>query len=84
MKKMEKYGTCSSRQATEDNIIRRMRCSYWITKAEYTHPEYVKLLLFHGKSGYGNASQYFVIRTVLVFFLRNYIICARKYIILKY
>jgi hypothetical protein len=41
---MEKYGRTG--QATDDNIIRRMRISYWITKAIDTHPEYVKLLAF--------------------------------------
>ena len=32
--KVEKYGT--SRQATDGNIIRRMRCACWITKATDT------------------------------------------------
>jgi hypothetical protein len=31
---MEKYGT--ARQATDDNIIRRMRFACWITKATDT------------------------------------------------
>ena len=37
---VEKYGT--ARQATDDNIIRRMRFAYWITKATDTHSEYLK------------------------------------------
>ena len=36
---VEKYGT--ARQATDDNIIRRMRFACWITKGTETHSEYV-------------------------------------------
>jgi hypothetical protein len=32
------------RQATDDNIIRRMRFACWITKATDTHSEYVILI----------------------------------------
>ena len=38
---MEKYGT--ARQTTDDNIIRRMRCACWITKATDTHSRYLML-----------------------------------------
>jgi hypothetical protein len=41
---MEKYGT--ARQATDDNIIRRMRFACWITKATDTHSQYVILIAF--------------------------------------
>jgi hypothetical protein len=41
---VEKYGT--ARQATDDNIIRRMRFACWITKATNTHSEYVKFIAF--------------------------------------
>jgi hypothetical protein len=41
---VEKYGT--ARQATDDNIIRRMRFACWITKATDTHSEYVTLIAF--------------------------------------
>ena len=41
---MEKYGT--ARQATDDNIIRRMRFACWLTKATDTHSEYVILIAF--------------------------------------
>jgi hypothetical protein len=34
------------RQATDDNIIRRMRFACWITKAIDTHSEYVILIAF--------------------------------------
>ena len=41
---VEKYGT--ARQATDDNIIRRMRFACWITKATDTHSECVILIAF--------------------------------------
>jgi hypothetical protein len=40
----KKYGT--ARQATEDNIIRRMRFACWITKATDRRPEYLLLIAF--------------------------------------
>jgi hypothetical protein len=41
---VEKFSTV--RQATDDNIIRRMRFACWITKATDTHTEYVILIPF--------------------------------------
>ena len=41
---MEKCGT--ARQATDDNIIRRMRFTCWLTKATDTHLEYIILIAF--------------------------------------
>ena len=41
---MEKYGR--ARQATDDNIIRRMRFACWITKATDTHSQYIILIAF--------------------------------------
>jgi hypothetical protein len=41
---MWKNGT--ARQATDDNIIRRMRFACWITKATDTQSEYVILIAF--------------------------------------
>jgi hypothetical protein len=41
---VEKYGR--ARQATDDNIIRRMRFACWVTKATDTHWEYVILIAF--------------------------------------
>jgi hypothetical protein len=35
-----------ARQATDDNIIQRMRFECWITKATDTHSEYVILIAF--------------------------------------
>jgi hypothetical protein len=58
---VEKYGR--ARQATDDNIIRRMRFACWITKATDTHSEYEiqYFLLFHGNSGYANAPECYII-----------------------
>jgi hypothetical protein len=36
----------TARQATDDNIIRRIRFACWITKATDTHSEYVILIAF--------------------------------------
>jgi hypothetical protein len=36
----------TARQATDDNIIRRMRFACWITKATDTHSEYVIIIAF--------------------------------------
>ena len=41
---MEKYGT--ARQATDDNIIERMRFVCSISKATDTHSEYLILIAF--------------------------------------
>jgi hypothetical protein len=41
---VEKYGRAG--QATDDNVIRRMRFACWITKATDTHSEYVILINF--------------------------------------
>jgi hypothetical protein len=37
---------CTARQATDDNIIQRMRVACWIIKATDTHSEYVILIAF--------------------------------------
>jgi len=36
----KKYDT--AREATDDNVIRRIRIAYWITNATNIHPEYVR------------------------------------------
>jgi hypothetical protein len=62
-----------ARQATDDNIIRRMRFACRINKTRIqTHTQYISyLLLSHGKNGYANAPQYYVIRHCL--FCLNFI-----------
>jgi hypothetical protein len=42
---VEKYGT--ARQATDKNIIRRMRFASWITMATHTQSEYLILIALH-------------------------------------
>jgi hypothetical protein len=44
MRQCEKYGT--ARQATDENITRRMRFACWIIKATDTHSEYTTFLAF--------------------------------------
>jgi hypothetical protein len=56
---VEKYGT--TRQATGDNIVRRMRFAFRITKATDTYSEYVALIAFQRQNGYANAPQCYVI-----------------------
>ena len=41
---VRKFNT--AREGTNDNIIRRMRSSCWITKATHTHSKYVILIAF--------------------------------------
>jgi hypothetical protein len=52
------------------NIILRLRCACWITKAPDTHLEYaiLYLLLFHGNNGFRNAPQCYVLLPVLLFY----------------
>ena len=61
---MEKYGT----QATDDNIILRMRFACWISNDTNTHSEYIILMAFHVNKGYENESQRYVIRTLPTLF----------------
>jgi len=44
---VQKYGTAG--EATDDNIILRMRFACWVTKAIDTHSEYVALIKKKGK-----------------------------------
>jgi hypothetical protein len=41
---MQKYGTTG--QATDDNIIWRMRIAFWVNKIAETHSEYVIIIAF--------------------------------------
>jgi hypothetical protein len=64
MRYVEKY--FRARQATDDNIIWRMRIACCVTKATDTHSECVILLLFHGNNGYAKVSNSNVIRMLPV------------------
>ena len=55
-----------ARQVTDINITRRMRFACWVTKTIDTHSDYVIITVFHGKNGYANAPQNYVISTCLV------------------
>jgi hypothetical protein len=46
---VEKYGR--ARQATDDNIIRRVRFACWVTKPTDTHSEYIILIAFPLEQG---------------------------------
>jgi len=52
-----------TRQAKDDDVIRRMPVACWIPKAIDTHSEYV-ILLFHSNNDYWNATHCYVIRTL--------------------
>ena len=56
---VEEYG--KSGQATDDNIIRRMRFACRMIKNTNTHSEHVMLLLIYDSTGYVKAAQYYVI-----------------------
>jgi hypothetical protein len=55
---MEKYGR--ARQATDGNIIRRMRFACWVNNATDTHSEYVLLIAFYDSSVYVNAPSCYI------------------------
>ena len=60
---METFGR--ARGVTHENtyLTQRIRIACWITMATGTPSEYV-ILLFHYNSGYANASQCYVVRTL--------------------
>jgi hypothetical protein len=58
---VEKSGR--ARQATNDNIIRRMRIASQITKVKDTHSEYV-IMFSHGYKGYANVPPSYVERAL--------------------
>jgi hypothetical protein len=73
---VEKYG--KARQATDDNIIRRMRSACRIDMATGTHFEYVILTAFNGKNVYPKAPQrYFY--TYIVSLVSGFVYCCYKY-----
>jgi hypothetical protein len=63
------YG--GTRQATDDNIILRMRFTSWITKATDTHLQYVILMLFRDNNGHANAPLYYVTRSLPLLLIIN-------------
>jgi hypothetical protein len=53
---------CRPGQATDD-----MRIACWIIKTKNTHSEYVILIAFHCNNVYANATQYYVVCTLLYY-----------------
>ena len=45
----------STRESTDENIIRRMHFERWLTKATDTLGRFNTYCFFHGNDGYGNA-----------------------------
>jgi hypothetical protein len=62
---VEKY--CTSRQATDDNTLRRMRFTCWTSKARDTQSEYVTRIAFPQKEWSQNASHCYVILYLLTY-----------------
>ena len=73
-----KYGR--TRQATDDNIIRRMRFAYWITKATDTHFEHVILTAFRRQKWLRERATMLLLYVHCLFCLIQYLlgVCARK------
>jgi hypothetical protein len=82
---VEKYD--SVRQVRGENLIRRVRAAYWITKATNTHAEYV-IFIFHGNSAFADAPEFHVYRfsaSLLKFCVEvrhdhNYKLCLDQFI----
>ena len=66
--------TGSAGQATDENVIQRMRFACCITKATDTHSEYV-ILLFHSNNGDANVPHCYITRTLPAF--RDVCVCVR-------
>jgi hypothetical protein len=74
---VEKYGT--ARQATDDNIIRRMRLACWVTKAADTHSAYVKLTAFPRQQWLrerASALRYIYIACRVIIYIRDCVLTA--------
>ena len=66
---MEKYGRAG--QATDDNIMLRMRFTCWVTKATDTHSEYVILITFPGQQWLRERAGMFLYTYIVLFILVN-------------
>ena len=64
---VKKYGT--TRQATDNNIIRHMLFACWINKATNAQSEYLIRLLFYSNI-YHTASQYYAYSTFSAWFIQ--------------
>ena len=66
---------CTAGQATDDNIIRRMRFACWITKATDTHSEYA-ILFFFTPTWLGERASMLRLYVHCLFLLRNSSFCV--------
>jgi hypothetical protein len=74
---VEKYDR--ARQATDDNIVRRMRFACWITKATDTHSEYVISIAFPRQQWLRERASRLVYTYFAYLFINQHINCkARK------
>jgi hypothetical protein len=69
---------CTAGQATDDNIVKGECCECWISKTKKTHPEYVILMLSHGKNYWTNAPRYYVIRTFPVLLCACFLVPRKR------
>jgi hypothetical protein len=60
-----------ARQATVDNVLRRMYIACWVTKATDIFSKYV-ILIFHDYICYKNAPQCYMIITLPVLLILNF------------
>jgi hypothetical protein len=67
-----------ARQATDDNIIRRMRFACWITKATDTHSEYVIILAFARQKWLRERAQYYVYKYIAFVVLISLHLCLGR------
>jgi hypothetical protein len=68
---MRQYGR--ARQATDNNIIQRMRFACWITEATDTHTEYVIIIAFRWQRRLRERAS----------LLRLYVHCLSRYIMMS-
>jgi hypothetical protein len=66
MDNVKKYGRAD--QATDGNMIRRTRITFWVSKATNAHSKYEILLAFPQETGCAKSSQYYIVHTLLVLF----------------
>jgi hypothetical protein len=66
---VEKYGTAG--QVTDYKIIRHLRSACWIPTVTDVHSEYVILTAFHGKTGYTDGPQCYVIHSLPVLLING-------------
>jgi hypothetical protein len=74
---VEKYGRAE--QATDGNIIRRMRFALWVTKATNTHPEYVTLIALPRQQWLSELSSMLLLNVHCLSCFNYHIICTELF-----